>query len=66
MLTDDRFRALAGTNLEVASREAGYLLTPGELRLLAALQLTGVAELAVRLEPGLRRAGGSGGKITTD
>ena len=56
MLTDTRFRAQVGKSLESASRQAGFLLTPCELRLLSALELTGFAKLAGRLDPALRRA----------
>ena len=56
MLTDARFRAQVCESLESASRQAGFQLTPGELQLLSALELPQVAELAVRLDPGLRRA----------
>lgn len=57
MLTDGRFRAEIGKSPESASRRAGYVLTPCELRLLSALELQRFDELGGWLNPGLRRAG---------
>ena len=57
MLTDKNFRSLAGTSLESASWQNGFVLTPAELRLLSILEPQYVAELADRLDPCLCRAG---------
>ena len=58
MLTDERFRIRAGECLESAGREAGYQLNPHELLLLSVMEPHCFAELAGRLDPELRRAGG--------
>ena len=57
MLTDQRFRILVGESLESAIRQDGFQLNPVELRLLSSLEPGCCAELAGRIDPGLRRAG---------
>lgn len=57
LITDERFRSLAADSMEAASLLEGYRLNPEELRLLSALELQSVTELAERLNPGLCRAG---------
>jgi hypothetical protein len=57
LLTDERFRRQASDSLEAACLQEGYRLIPGELQLLAGLDLHLVAVLAERLHRGLRRAG---------
>ncbi len=56
MLTDSCFRARMSESPESASRLAGFLLTPRELRLLSGVELPCLAELSCRLDPGLCRA----------
>ena len=58
LITDEKFRSRAVTSLETASLQEGYRLTPAELRLLSALEIQRIAELAVRLDSGLCRTGG--------
>ncbi len=57
MITDKRFRTLAGESLESVSRQEGFQLNLTELRLLSALELQRFDELAGRLDPRLCRAG---------
>lgn len=60
LITDERFRRLVVDSLEAASLREGYNLTPAELLLLSSsLELQRITELADRLNPGLRRAGGT-------
>jgi hypothetical protein len=56
-ITDDRFRAEAAASLEELCRLEGYDLTEGELNLVARIDVRAFEELAVQLDPGLRRAG---------
>lgn len=57
MITDRRFCAIAGDSLEMASRQAGYCLSPAELSLLSdSLKLQRFSELGDLLSPGLQRA----------
>lgn len=57
LITDEQFRRLAADSLEVVCLREGFCLTPAELRLLSELEPQRIAELAGRLNPGLRRAG---------
>ena len=57
MLTDQRFRTLVGKSLESASRQEGFELTPGELRLLSGFEVQGLAVFDGLLDPALCRAG---------
>ncbi|KAB0669056.1 hypothetical protein F6V30_14580 [Oryzomonas sagensis] len=60
LITDGQFRRLATESLEAASIQAGYRLSPGELRLLSgSLEFQRISELAERLNPGLCRTGGA-------
>jgi hypothetical protein len=56
MLTDERFRAIAGKSLAEACLQEGFCLTPAELQLLERVEPLHLAELARRLDPGLCRA----------
>jgi hypothetical protein len=56
LITDEQFRRSAVESFEMACRQAGYLLTPSELQLLASLKLKHFSELSGELNPGLRRA----------
>jgi len=59
LITDECFRRSAADSLEAASLQAGYQLSPAELRLLTGnLELQRISELAGRINPGLCRAGG--------
>jgi hypothetical protein len=55
MITDENFRRQAVDSLEIASTDEGYRLTPIELRMLTKLEMSGVTELAGRLDAGLCR-----------
>jgi len=57
LITDERFRGLAGTSLEAAILQEGYNLTALELRLLSGLELQRITACAGALHPGLCRAG---------
>lgn len=57
LITDEQFRLGANESLELTCRQAGYLLTSSEIKLLSSLQLTNFAEFSDELNPGLRRAG---------
>jgi len=60
LITDERFRRIVVDSLETACRREGYNLTPAELLLLSnSLELQRITELAERLNPSLRRAGGT-------
>lgn len=55
LITDDGFRARARQGLLRICREEGYALTPGELGLLARLDLGALEGIAELVDTGLRR-----------
>lgn len=57
LITDEQFHRCAAESLELTCRQAGYLLTPSEIKLLSSLKLKHFSELSDELNPGLRRAG---------
>ena len=57
LITDDSFRTEAAASLEELCRLEGYLLTEGELNLVARIDVHAFERVAVQLDPGLRRAG---------
>lgn len=60
LITDERFRRTAADSFEAVCRQEGYCLSAAELRLISRLELACFAELAGRLDAGLRRAGSAG------
>ena len=61
LITDEQFRLQAQDLLGATCRQAGYLLSPEEMRLLASSDLKRFVELADQISPGLRRASCCGG-----
>lgn len=56
LITDEQFRRSAGKSLEMACRQAGYLLTPSEIQLLSSFKIETISKLTAELNPGLLRA----------
>lgn len=57
LITDEQFRQSVTESLEIACRQAGYLLAPNEIQLLSSLKLECISKLTDELNPGLLRAG---------
>ena len=56
LITDERFRTNAGNSLEKATLQAGYRLTPVELKMMCNIEQSCLVELSSRLDAGLCRA----------
>jgi hypothetical protein len=55
MLTDDHFRRKASLQLSVVCREAGYLLSDEEVRLIGLVELSRLSFVAATLHGNIKR-----------